>query len=345
MVLERSAVRLWAQNDAARHRLWTEAIVAQRQAAGLPPPRTLLAVSGGVDKGAFSAGILNAWTRRGGRPSFDIVTGVSTGALIAPFAFLGAEEDDELKAIYTNLKREDIYRQKILSGLLGGSSLLDTAPLKTLIAQHVTPAFLARIAAEHGKGRRLLVMTTNLDAQRGVIWDMGAIAGSGSPRALVLFRDVLLASASIPGAFPPVLIDVTGNGRRFAEMHVDGGTVGGFFALPRTTLLLNGNSQSRTAIYLLYNGTLAPEFTVAKPRILSILSRSLAVSLGEADRNILEELRTFARERDASLAICAIAEEPSEKAPPLFDTTHMRALYTLGEEQGSKADGCLATSH
>lgn len=329
-----------------RHAAWVRTIMVQRAASGQPPPRTLLAISGGVDKGSFSAGLLNAWTRRGDRPSFDVVTGVSTGALVAPFAFLGADEDDELKLIYTNLGRKDVYRQRILSGLFGGSSLLDTAPLKALIARYVTASFVDRVAAEHAKGRRLLVMTTNLDAQRGVIWDMGAIAGSAPERRVELFRDVLLASASIPGAFPPVLIDVTGSGRRFSEMHVDGGTIGGFFVLPRTTLLLNddGPSSPRTAIYLLYNGRLAPEFTVVKPRIMSILTRSLLTALTEADRTMVEELRIFARGNRAAFSVCAFESEDSGDTAPLFDTDHMRELYASGEAQGSNASGCLTTA-
>jgi predicted acylesterase/phospholipase RssA len=146
--------------------------------------------------------VLNAWSRQGGRPSFDIVTGVSTGSLIAPFAFLGEQEDGELKAIYTGVSRKDIYHQRILSGLFGGPSLMSTRPLQALIARHITLALLDRIAAQHRGGRRLLVMTTNLDAERGVIWDMGAIAASGTSDRLSLFRQVLLASASIPGVFP-----------------------------------------------------------------------------------------------------------------------------------------------
>jgi predicted acylesterase/phospholipase RssA len=170
------------------------------------PPRCLCParywLCRGIRQGAYSAGVLNAWSRQGGRPSFDIVTGVSTGSLIAPFAFLGEQEDGELKAIYTGVSRKDIYHQRILSGLFGGPSLMSTRPLQALIARHITPALLDRIAAQHRRGRRLLVMTTNLDAERGVIWDMGAIAASDTSDRLSLFRQVLLASASIPGVFP-----------------------------------------------------------------------------------------------------------------------------------------------
>lgn len=341
-VLPGQTVRFWGQGDDDAYRLWSEALRKDRAASGLVAPRTLLALSGGSDKGAFGAGLLASWSRTGARPEFDIVTGVSTGALIAPFAFLGASQDAALTAIYTNIGRQDIFRPRPLNGLFGGPSLLDSKPLARLIARYVTPELLGQIAAEHRRGRRLLVMTTQLDAQRGAIWDMGAIAASASPERLVLFRQVLLASASIPGAFPPVLIDATIDGRQISEMHVDGGAIGGFFTLPiGIVMTVAPGPQTGAAIFLVYNGVLEPDFEIVKPRTFSVMSHALSTVLGQLDRNNVEGLRAFAKERKAPFYVCALAPSDLDKEAPLFDRKNMRALYAIGERRAAEESGCL----
>ncbi len=348
MPLAGEVVRYWSSGDDDAYRRWGESLLRDRQKRGVAAPKTLLALSGGSDKGAFGAGLLNAWSQSGQRPTFDIVTGVSTGALIAPFAFLGRDEDATLTKIYTNINSKDIYGQRILSGVFGGSSLLNSKPLEELIARYVTPTFLDRIAIHHRQGHRLLVMTTQLDAERGVIWDMGAIAASASPHRLALFRQVLLASSSIPGAFPPVLIDMTGHGHSFAEMHVDGGTVSGFFTLPRAMLspgAAGSTKPSGGAIYIIYNGRLNAQFEVTKPRTLSILSRALATLLGEADRNNVADLRDFARDRSIGFVVCAVQRPTKGDDAPLFDKAHMRELYVMGEQEGASVTGCLTRPH
>src|SRR6185436_11731498 len=184
----------------------------------------LLAISGGADDGAFGAGLLVGWTEHGDRPEFDLVTGISAGALIAPFAYLGSDYDRQLAGLFTSYSADQIYQSNVLSGLFGGNALADSAPLAQLIEQYVDARFLKRVAEERAKGRFLLIGTTNLDAQRPVYWDMGRIAQSKDPQAPELFRRVLLASASFPGIFPPVHIQVQAGGRQYEEMHVDGGT-------------------------------------------------------------------------------------------------------------------------
>ena len=182
---------------------------------GRRPVSNSLALSGGGSYGAFGAGMLVGWTASGTRPDFDVVTGVSTGAITAPFAFLGPKYDPALRQVFTRSHTSDIAILRPVRGLLGGSSLSSNAPLAEIIAHYVDKAFLAEVAAEHKKGRRLLIGTTNLDAQRPVIWDMGEIASSGMPESLELFRTVLLASAAIPAAFPPSFIKVTAEGTSY----------------------------------------------------------------------------------------------------------------------------------
>ena len=207
-----------------------QAYLARTGHQGPLPPVNFLAISGGGDDGAFGAGLLVGWTASGTRPEFKGVTGVSTGALIAPFAFLGPEEDAALREVYTMIGPQNILKPRGLLAALTDDGLADNSPLFELISRHINAEFLARIAREYqDKGRLLLVGTTDLDARRPVIWNMGeiAMAAQDNPKALDLFRKIMLASAAIPGAFPPVMIDVEVNGKPYQEMHVDGGTPGG----------------------------------------------------------------------------------------------------------------------
>ena len=215
---EQSAIESLEQEKAANH-------------GKLEPVVYVLALSGGGAQGAFGAGVLCGWTQTGTRPRFKLVTGISTGALMAPFAFLGPSYDARLKEAYTTISDKDIFQAHgpvsillSLANLKELPSLADTSPLAQLVAKLVDAQVLQKIAQEHLQGRRLLMGTTQLDAQRLVIWDMGAIAASGNPQALELFRKIMVASAAIPAMFPPEYFDVEAGGETFQEMHVDGGT-------------------------------------------------------------------------------------------------------------------------
>jgi hypothetical protein len=186
------AVRTWADAPLS---------VLRPQVAHLPILNesgqfSILALSGGGEHGAFGAGLLNGWSESGKRPTFSIVTGISTGALMAPFAFLGSAYDQRLKALYTDMSFHGILSGSPLMGFFG-EGLYNTRPLQRNVDRQVDQTMLADIAAAHRQGRRLFVVTTNLDAQRPVLWNMGAIAASERPGALELFRKVLLASASV----------------------------------------------------------------------------------------------------------------------------------------------------
>lgn len=301
----------------------------------------VLALSSGSDKGAFSAGYLAGWTATGRRPPFDLVTGVSTGALEAPFAFLGSNYDDALKAAYVGITSHDIFRSRPLSGLFGGPAFAETRPLRAMIAQRLSDAMIDRIAAEHRKGRRLLVMTTNLDAARGMVWDMGAIAASASPLRYALFRRVILASASIPGAFPPVLIDVVANGEHFSEMHVDGGTTSSLFALPPALLWGDdGTALDRqgSSITLLYNGPLSLDYEVVKPKAFSIMGRSLTTIITVADQQTIAAYRRFADDHEIPLKVVSIGSDFDQTSKKMFDPAYMQALYDYGRARAAKAN-------
>jgi predicted acylesterase/phospholipase RssA len=204
---------------------------AQGETGDLPQAE-FLALSGGGADGAFGAGLLCGWTERGDRPQFKAVTGISTGALIAPFAFLGAEYDHVLREVYTKTRTKDLLVARGLLAALTSDALSDNAPMWKYLAKYVDQHLVERIAAEYRKGRVLVIGTTNLDARRAVLWNIGAIAASGHPKSLELIRTLMIASASIPAAFPPVLIDVEVDGKRYQEMHVDGGAMTQVFLYP-----------------------------------------------------------------------------------------------------------------
>jgi hypothetical protein len=196
-----------------------------------------LSISGGGSDGAFGAGLINGWTESGERPHFKVVTGVSTGALIAPYAFLGPDYDAKLRESYTTVDASHIFEILGILPMLFSESATSTKPLQDLIATGVDEKLLDAVAVEYKKGRRLYVASTNLDAEQPIIWDMGAIAASGRPDRLALFRKVMLASASIPSLFPPVMIDVRANGEQRQEMHVDGGVFFQSFSIASIVVL------------------------------------------------------------------------------------------------------------
>ena len=179
--------------------------------------RNFLAISGGGDDGAFGAGLLVGWSDRGDRPEFDVVTGVSTGSLSAPFVFLGRKYDAQLKEVYTETNASMVFEQRApVLAAVASDAVSDTTPLRNLIAERLDSAMIQRIAEEYGKGRLLFILTTNLDQARPVIWNIGAIASSSNPKARDLIIDVLRASASIPAIFPPVMVDELLNSGRAA---------------------------------------------------------------------------------------------------------------------------------
>ncbi|AWB22931.1 patatin [Methylobacterium currus] len=305
--------------------------------ASMASRKPWLALSGGGENGAFAAGLLKGWTRAGTRPDFGVVTGVSTGALIAPFAFVGASQDEALEKAYTETSAADVFE---FGG--GPESLTDTWPLKRGIERTVTPALLEAVAAEHRKGRRLLVVTTDLDSLRPTLWNMGAIAASGGPAGLKLFREVMLASAAIPGIFPPVMIDSVGpKAKRFQEMHADGGATAPFFVAPGRMLLepLAGASAEEDrlpapAIYVVVNTSQAPDFQVAQRSILSILGRSLSAMIKAQTSGAIAVTKAFAARTGTPLHVATIDQRFSQTSQAPFEQGYMRALFAHGERLG-----------
>ena len=307
-----------------------------------------LALSGGGANGAFGAGFVVGWSGTGKRPPFKIVTGVSTGALMAPFVFVGPEYDAALTEFYTTTSSLNIFRMlSIVPQLLGGESLADSGPLRLMIERQVDAELLRRVAAAHNGGRRLYIATADLDSQRVWVWNMGLIAASGRPEAARLFQQVMLASASVPIAFPPVFFEVEAGGRRFDEMHVDGGVgvrvffSGGVFSFTAAREGV-GRGAGREEVYIIHNGQLlsSPEATPRSLRGIGLRtfeSASKSAVIGDLFRIYVVTLR-----EQAGFNWITIPEDVDLAGNELFDPVKMRELYELGHQR-ARADSPWTT--
>ncbi|KAF1689048.1 patatin-like phospholipase family protein [Pseudoxanthomonas koreensis] len=301
-----------------------------------------LALSGGGANGAFGAGFMKGWTARGTRPLFKIVTGVSTGALMAPFVFLGPVEDDALKDFYTTTRNEDVFDAgSAVMAILRRDSMADTGPLATLIARHVDAALLARIAAEHRRGRRLYMGTAELDSRRFAIWNMGRIAEHGDAEALALFRRIMLASSSMPVAFPPVLFEVEAGGVRYDEMHVDGFVGANVFlhvgAFDPSALVANQpRGRALEQLYIIHNGQLRPPPSPTARSLGGIAMRSFEVSARAGIIGDLIREHSFASRTGAEFRWVTVDEQVELPDPADFDPVEMRRLYELGYREAQE---------
>jgi len=296
------------------------------------PPVYYLAVSGGGDNGAFGAGLLNGWSETGTRPEFKMVTGVSTGALIAPFAFLGPGYDAALREVYTNMTPDSIFRARGISAALFDDAMADTSPLAAIIAKYADEKMFAAIAREYQEGRLLLVGTTDLDSQRPVIWNLGALAVSGKPEALQLFHRILRASAAIPGLFQPVMVDVELDGRKYQEMHVDGGAIAQLFLYPPSLEAGRLMKRERHA-YIIRNARLDPDYAMAERRTIDIAGRAINTMLAASGHN--DVLRTyFVSQRDGvDYNLAYIGYDFTAEKTGEFNQAYMQALYQYGYQQ------------
>jgi len=297
-------------------------------------PIDYLAISGGGANGVFGAGLLVGWTASGNRPDFRIVTGISTGALIAPFAFLGPKYDAKLKKLYTTTSTKDILEKRSLLSILTADSAADTTPLREMLRNEIDVKVLEDIVAEHDKGRRLFIGTTNLDAKRPVIWNIGIIAKSGVPNALELVRDILVASASIPGAFTPIYIEVEADGHRYDEIHVDGGTSSQVFLYPasldmrwvRRQIGLKGKSR----IYVIRNSRIEPDWKTVKPKIVPILGSTISTLIRTQGIGDLYRIYLGAQRDGMDYNVAFIPSDFEEKPKEEFDPEYMGKLFDLG---------------
>jgi predicted acylesterase/phospholipase RssA len=323
------------------------AVVRLRRSFGLAanapmPELQLLALSGGGEDGAFGAGLLCGWTEHGDRPTFELVTGISTGALIAPFAYLGSGYDAQLRAVYTGLSPDKVMEKRPITAVLLDDALTDNHPLFKTISGYLTEEMLAAIAKTYDEGRLLLVASTDLDAQQPVFWNIGAIARSGHPRALDTVRRVLLASAAVPGAFPPSMIDVTLDGKEYQEMHVDGGALAQTFLYPaplarqRQERMRRGEQVISLQAYVIRNGRLDPQWSDVKRRTLGIVERAISTMITASGFNDVLRIYNDTQRDDIGFNLAYIDAGFTQKLPEPFDPGYMRALFDYGYQRGRR---------
>jgi predicted acylesterase/phospholipase RssA len=344
VIQDQQNIRFWADDDNVAGMLHAgqEALrreqeyLAQSGHQGPLPPAEFLAISGGGENGAFGAGLLVGWTAAGTRPTFKLVTGISTGALTAPFAFLGPDYDDELREVYTNITGADVLEERGILAALFQDAMADNAPLRATIARLFDQAMLDAIAAEHRKGRILLVGTTNLDARRPVIWNIGAIAESGQPGALDLVHDILLASAAIPGAFPPVMIDVMANGKVYQEMHVDGGASTQVFVYPPSLNVRQSGVVRERRLYVIRNARLDPDWAQVERSTMSIAGRAISSLIQTQGVGDLFRIYLTAQRDGLDFNLAYIPRTFTRTLAEPFETAYMQELFQLGYDMAVK---------
>ena len=293
-----------------------------------------LTLSGGGINGAYGAGYLVGWTARGDRPEFEVVTGISVGAMIAPLAFLGQRYDDRLKAVLSSLTQQDRLRIDFISALFGAPSVMDNKFVLAAIRSLVDERALAEIGAAHRQGRRLYVGTTNMDAQRPVIWDIGAIAISNIPNKLDLVHRIILASTAVPGVFPPILIDAQANGRPISELHVDGGVTQQVLLMPGGYRPSSGPAGQRK-LYVIFNGVVDPQpATVTKLASLDLLERAVPTLLKYLGRANLQQLATIAQDNGIAFRLTAIPGEFPQSESLLGDKAWLQQVFDYGYKVG-----------
>jgi hypothetical protein len=345
-VLGLSNARFWAWFDTQGEAFleeWEQSLARERASSqdGTLPTGHFLAISGGGGDGAFGAGVICGWAEDGTLPAFKLVTGISTGSMIAPFAFLGGPYIDRLRKMYTSISPADIQTLRALNGLFGiafGEALADTAPLYKLISRYVDEQMLADIAAAYKTGRLLMIATASLDQQRPVLWNIGAIAASGHPRAVELVRKLILASAAIPGAFPPVMIDIEADGVPYAEMNVDAGVVSQAFLYPihfslRTKHWTGKFARHERHAYVIRNSRLDPDWTSVERDFLTIVERSIATMIHYLGYNDVMRIYETVKDDGFDYNLAFIEPDFNKKKREPFDPEYLRALFDYALEK------------
>lgn len=330
----------WPKFSIERFEKYSEEEFQQHFSGIYEQPHNYLAISGGGANGAFGAGLFAGWAALGTRPEFTMVTGVSTGALTAPFAFLGAEYDDVLKVLYTTTSTADIATERGLLSALLGDSLSDTEPLKKLLAKYITTEIIDSIAKEYKKGRRLFIGTVNLDAGRSVIWNIGEIAISDYPDKYHLIREILRASSAIPVAFPPVMIPVEVNGQSYDEMHVDGGTGSQVFVYPAAInwqkITRKLKVKGKPNVYVIRNSFLAPDYNGVTRSVMPIAGRSIDSLIRTQGIGDLYQIYALCQRDGNNFNLAYIPASFTEVPTEGFDPVYMTKLYDLGYQMGLK---------
>jgi len=293
----------------------------------------ILIIGGGVSNSAYGIGLLKGWLESGSRPVFKIVTGYSSGSLLAVAAFSGTDYEDRLADLFTSISTKDVVRQKNIFSILFGNSVNTSALFAKKINDIMDEHLMVKIANEHRKGRRLYVGTSDLDAQEFVIWDMGALASQGSLDSLNMFRKIILASCSFPVMLPPVYFQVEAGGKRYDEMHADGGVIGGIFYIYQ---LMEGAESGfngfKTRLYVLNLCYMSPHSKQIEDNLVAITSRLIETNGSSKMFGDTYSIYALAKEKVWDYNLAYIPEDFKPNQKEMFDKQEMRRLFKRGYE-------------
>ncbi len=335
-------IRYWADDpDPKQRNPALDQRIRKHLLAGARKERVdALSLSGGGYNGAFGVGYLVGWSARGDRPRFDFVAGISVGALIAPFAFLGSDYDKQLVEAFDHLATTRKRGAGIIGVLFGAGGIESSEPIADAIESIINETTLPLFAAEHKKGRRLLIGTTNLDAEKPVVWDIGAIASSQIPHRVTLIRKILLASAAVPGIYPPVLINVEANGEQYDELHVDGSVTQQILLIPEHIRVpdvrtASGGTPKRN-LYVIYNGNISPSYEPVKTDAFTVLRHSVPTFIKYLGRGDINRMRVVAQNNNAAYRLAAVPASfrTKDEFPP--DEDYLASLVDLGFKLGKE---------
>ncbi|WP_394240784.1 patatin-like phospholipase family protein [Vibrio astriarenae] len=293
-------------------------------------PVRYLALSGGGVNGAFAAGILNAWSDTGQRPDFDVISGISTGAIVSVFAYLGESYDEALKSYYTETTLDEMFKRNSFLSMVSRNAIVDVSGFEKKVRDAVDQDMLSALAAERDKGRLLLIGTTNLDYEKLALWDIGRIAKHGSPESMELIQDIIIASSSIPGLFPAKLINVYDGEHQLDELHVDGGVSRQVFFAPqwiRKTIVEEERGQE---VYVIRNGRLRPTYRVIDYDLATISARSLSSLTRNQGVGDVDFIYYFCRHNSIDFMLAHIDSDFEYFAEDEEPLEYMRWLYEYG---------------
>ncbi|MEH6452365.1 MAG: patatin-like phospholipase family protein [Psychromonas sp.] len=301
----------------------------------------ILALSGGGSGGAFGAGVLNGWKDHGSMPNFDVVTAISTGSIMATYAFLGGEHIDKLDTIFNNLSTADLYKSSWL-GIFNDATLSDPSPLKRSLEEHINEEVLAEVAVQHKKGRRLYIGSTNLDTGQLVIWDMGAIASSGRNDKVQRYRDIVYASSAVPIIFPPHFFEIDIEGEKYSQMHVDGGVHSNVFMLGmfidwvhELKVTKEQRSKVNANLYIVANKKYRERhrYNPVPLEIRAVLNSFIYVEMDLLFDRSVSRIYHSAKERGINFHMASIPQDSEHiKSTLEFVPSEMREIYKLGYE-------------
>lgn len=289
----------------------------------------VLIIGGGVSNSAYGIGLLHGWLKEGLRPVFKIITGYSSGSLIALATFAGKDYEDRLAELFTSISTKDVVKQNGVFGILFGNAVNSSALFAKKIDNIVDEGLMAKVAQEHAKGRRLYVGTSDLDAQGFVIWDMGALASKGGIDSVKMFRKIILASCSFSSMLPPVFFQVEAGGKRYDEMHADGGVIGGIFYVYQ---LMEGVKfrEFRTRLYILNCCYMSPHSKQIEDNLTAIISRTIETNGSSKMSGDTYRIYAFAKERGWDYNLAYIPEDFMPEQKEMFDKQEMRRLFKRG---------------